>query len=247
VTERNRRRLDLYTDYLLISFGQATAIGLAALLPQVVSHDQVTRFLSGNEFDGKDLWKIVKPHVQGMQSEDGCLIFDDTVEEKPSTDANELISTHFDHVGNRFVKGVNLLTALYRSGDTSLPVDFELILKTKWVTDPKTGKKSFQPEKPPEAVFLSEETKNAMMRRMRDFRLGRKLWIDDFVRKQLPFRYAKKTASGGFSVLADIWSAYVENMVFIKEKKHKDFVSKKTARGGFSDPLKASRRVALSG
>ena len=82
---------------------------------------------------------------------------------------------------------------------------------------------------------------------MRDFRLGRKLWIDDFVRKQLPFRYAKKTASGGFSVLADIWFACVENMVFIKQKKHKDFVSKKTARGGFSDPLKASRRVALSG
>ena len=173
------------------------------------SFTEVTRFLSSNEFDSKDLWKVVKPHVRQMQSEDGCLIFDDTIQEKPYTDANELICTHFDHVENRFVKGVNLLTALYYSQDVSLPVDFELIQKTKWVTHPKTGKESFQ----------SEETKNAMMRRMRDFRLGRKLWIDDFVRKQVPFRY----------VLADLWFACVENMVFIKQKKRKDFVSKKTA------------------
>ena len=89
MTERTRRLLDLYTDYLLVSFGQATATGLAALLPQVVSHDQVTRLLSGNEFDSKDLWKVVKPHVRQMQSEDGCLIFDDTIQEKPYTDANE--------------------------------------------------------------------------------------------------------------------------------------------------------------
>ena len=99
-----------------------------------------------------------------------------------------------------------MLTALYYSRDVSLPIDFELIQKTKWVTDPKTGKESFQ----------SEETKNAMMRRM----------IDDSVRKQVPFRY----------VLADIWFACVENMVFIKQKKRKDFVF----------PFKANRRIALS-
>ncbi|MBC8135819.1 MAG: transposase [Fibrella sp.] len=206
MTERARRLLDLYTDYLLVSFGQATAMGLAALLPQVVSHDQVTRFLSSSEFDSKDLWKVVKPHVRQMQSEDGCLIFDDTIQEKPYTDSNELICTHFDHVENRFIKGVNLLTALYYSRDVSLPIDFELIQKTKWVADPKTGKESFQ----------SEETKNAMMRRM----------IDDSVRKQVPFRY----------VLVDIWFACVENMVFIKQKKRKDFVF----------PFKANRRIALS-
>lgn len=77
MTDRTRCLLDLYTDYLLISFGQTTATGLAALLPQVVSHDQVTRFLSQNEFDSKDLWKVVKPHIRTIQSKDGCLIFDD--------------------------------------------------------------------------------------------------------------------------------------------------------------------------
>lgn len=216
MTDRTRRLLDLYTDYLLISFGQATATGLAALLPQVVSHDQVTRFLSNNEFDSKDLWKVVKPHVRKMQSEDGCLIFDDTIEEKPYTDSNELIGTYFDHVTNRYVKGVNMLTGLYYSQDIALPVDFELIQKTKWVTDPKTGKESFQ----------SEETKNAIMRKLLKQLCAMRRMTEDFIRKQVPFRY----------VLADVWFACVENMVFIKQKKHKDFVF----------PLKSNRRIALS-
>ena len=64
--------------------------------------------------------------------------------------------------------------------------------------------------------WQSERTKNEKMRQM----------IEDFVRKQTPFRY----------VLADCWFASVENMTFIKEKKRKDFVF----------PLKSNRRVALS-
>jgi hypothetical protein len=38
--------LDLYTDYLISSFGQTTATGLSQLLDGEVSHDQVTRFLA---------------------------------------------------------------------------------------------------------------------------------------------------------------------------------------------------------
>ena len=46
------------------------------------------------------------------------------------------------------------------------------------------------------------------------------------VKKQIPFRY----------VLADIWFSSADNMVFIKETAHKEFVM----------PLKSNRRVALS-
>jgi hypothetical protein len=38
--------LDLYTDYLISSFGQTSATGLSQLLDGEVSHDQVTRFLA---------------------------------------------------------------------------------------------------------------------------------------------------------------------------------------------------------
>ncbi len=42
MTTHNTRLLDLYTDYLLTSFGAATATGMASLLPEL-SHDQITR------------------------------------------------------------------------------------------------------------------------------------------------------------------------------------------------------------
>jgi hypothetical protein len=185
---RSSRLLDLYTDYLLVSFGQTTATGLAALIPDL-SHDQVTRFLAGNSFSGKDLWKIVKPHLRQIQSEDAVLIIDDSVEEKPYTDESELVCWHFDHTKNRTVKGINLLSCLYFSQNVSLPIGFELIQKTELVTDPKTGKNKWQ----------SPRSKNEMAREM----------IAANIQRQVPFRY----------VLNDIWFSSAENMVFIKGKK----------------------------
>ncbi len=49
----------LYTDYLISSNGYATAKGLSAMTNNEVSHDQITRFLSKNEFTSKELWKRV--------------------------------------------------------------------------------------------------------------------------------------------------------------------------------------------
>jgi hypothetical protein len=63
---RASRLLDLYTDYLLASFGQTTATGLADLVPDL-SHDQVTRFLARQELTDKDLWKAIKPHLRSIE------------------------------------------------------------------------------------------------------------------------------------------------------------------------------------
>lgn len=193
MTEHNKRMLDLYTDYLLVSFGPTTATGLARLVPEI-SHDQVTRFLGQPELTTKDLWPLVKPLVRRIQSDDGLLILDDSVQEKPYTDESELITWHFDHTLNRTVKGINLLSALYYSQDTSVPVAFELIKKTLLVTDPKTGKDKWQ----------SPVTKNELARAM----------IASVLQKRIPFRY----------VLMDTWFAAADNMVYIKLKAQKDFI-----------------------
>ena len=49
------KEMDLYSDYLLSSFGQVTATGLSNLLDNSVSHDKITRMLSGKEYNSKDL------------------------------------------------------------------------------------------------------------------------------------------------------------------------------------------------
>ncbi|MDR2118880.1 MAG: IS701 family transposase, partial [Tannerellaceae bacterium] len=105
--------MDLYSDYLLSSFGQVTATGLSGLLDGGVSHDKITRTLSGTECTSKDSWQEVKPLVREYESEEACLIFDETIVSKPYTDENDLISWHLDHSKGRNEKGINLLTAFY--------------------------------------------------------------------------------------------------------------------------------------
>ena len=78
----NTKYPDLYTDYLAVTFGYATATGLSDMLDSCISYDKFTRFLANGEWSSKDLWKQVESTVREVETEDGVLIFDDTVEEK---------------------------------------------------------------------------------------------------------------------------------------------------------------------
>jgi len=109
----NKEHLELYTDYLLRSFGFATATGLSRMIEGQLTHDQITLFLSAEEFTSKDLWTLVKPTVREVVQEDAVLIFDDTIQEKPYTDENEVMFLHYDHTKGRAVQAFNLLNCVY--------------------------------------------------------------------------------------------------------------------------------------
>ena len=55
---------NLYTDYLLSSFGQTSATGLSNLVDGVINHDKISRFLSNSNFTSKDVWLSVKVLVR---------------------------------------------------------------------------------------------------------------------------------------------------------------------------------------
>ena len=148
--------LDLYADYLLSTFGAATATGLSAMVEGEVSHDQITRFLSAQEYTSKDLWQQVKSTVRSIERDDGVLIFDDTIQEKAWTDESESMCWHFDHCSGRTVRGINLLNALYYCNAVSIPVAFELVTKPIQYSDITTKKLKRK----------SDKTKNEMMREM---------------------------------------------------------------------------------
>jgi hypothetical protein len=185
---------DLYSDYLLASFGATTATGLSQLLEGEISHDQVTRYLAGPQKTASDLWQTVKALVRDVQSESGVLIIDDSIEEKPYTDENDIVCWHYDHSKDRVLKGINFLTALYSSQGVSVPVGFHLVAKTEKYIDPKTQKEQRR----------SPVSKNEVCRGL----------IKQAVRNRLPFRF----------VLFDVWFASAENMVFIKHQQHRDFI-----------------------
>ena len=137
-TAMDKQLLDFYTDYLITSTHQTTSTGLSRILANSVSHDKFTRFLSSGEFGSKELWQLVKQTVRDIETEDGIIILDDTISEKPYTDENELVCWHYDHSKGRSVKGIGLLTGLMvGKDDLSLPVVFDLIRKDSIEKDGK--------------------------------------------------------------------------------------------------------------
>jgi len=142
-----------------------------------------------------DLWRVVKPHVRKIASgDDGVMIVNDSIAEKPYTDENDIICWHYDHSQQRNVKDINFVTCLYHSQGVSLPIGFELVRKTERYIDPKSGKEKRR----------SNRTKNEMYRDL----------MAQAVKNQVPFKYA----------LNDIWFASAENMNFIKITLEKEFV-----------------------
>jgi hypothetical protein len=159
-----------------------------------LSHDQITRFLSGKTRTAADLWHIAKPFVRRIQSDQAAMIVDDSISEKPYTDENDIVCWHYDHAHQRTVKGINFLTALYHSQGVSLPVGFALVAKTEHYIDKKDGKEKRR----------SPVSKNEHYRTL----------LEHAVQNQIPFRY----------VLNDVWYTSAENMMFIKHALDKEFI-----------------------
>lgn len=183
---------DLYTDYLQVSLGLATATGLSNIVDNAVSHDQVTRMLSNYEINSKALWLNVKSLVRQHEHIDACLIFDDSIIHKPHTDENDIVCWHYDHAKGQAVKGINLLTTFYYSQlseqPLKVPIAFDIIAKY--------GYCDLQSKK---EVRKSPVTKNELMRAQ----------ILQALKNQVKFSY----------ILADSWYSSGANMKFIHERK----------------------------
>lgn len=191
---KNKELLDIYSDYLISAFGQTTGTGLAELLEGSISHDQIQRLLSRERFGSAELWQLVKPYVRQIQREDGVIILDDSIAEKPYTDENEIICWHYDHSQDRSVKGINFVTCLYHANGYSLPVGFSIVAKTEYYVDKKDGKQKRR----------SPISKNQYYRELLMTAKG----------NQILFKY----------VLSDVWYSAAENMMFIKHDLGKDFI-----------------------
>ena len=164
------------------------------MLAGEVSHDQVTRYLSTAKKTSADLWLLVKPFVRRLQSDAAVLILDDSIEEKPYTDENDLVCWHYDHAKERRVKGINFMSALYHTQAVSLPVGFYLLAKTETYLDNKTKKEKRR----------SPLSKNHIARQL----------IEQAVTNNIPFRYC----------LFDVWFAAADTLRFIKQQQNRDFI-----------------------
>jgi len=132
--------------------------------------------------------------LRQVESADGVIVIDDTIEEKAYTDENELICWHFDHSKGRNVKGINFLSALYVTDQGALPVAFDLVSKVEAYVDEKTGNLRRKSS-------ISKNERYRMLLRV-------------IVHNQIKFRY----------VINDSWYASSDNMKMIKRDLKREFV-----------------------
>lgn len=192
---------DLYTDFLICTSGLATATGLSAIVDNELTHDQITRFLTKLNSSRQELWYEVKPLIRELEKKEACnLIIDDTIEEKPYSDVNEINNYYYSHSKHMQVKGINILSAIASFGKVAVPIDYHIVRKTQEAFDAKTGK----------VRMISEVTKNEVARE----------FILQAIRNKINFKY----------VLADIWFSSGENMQYIHSKKRKFIFGCKTNR-----------------
>lgn len=177
--------LDLYTDYLITSNTLRTENGLSDLTYNFISHDKISKFLLNYDSNSKELWLKVKGVVRESENNSGLLIFDDSIERKPYTDENEIVCWHYDHTTGKMVKGINIITALVKYDDISLPVNYQIVNKTVKYIDKKTNKEKRK----------SETTKNQRFIEM----------FDQCKKNNIKFKY----------VLADSWYASRSSMKHI--------------------------------
>jgi len=192
--------LDLYTDYLVSAFGAVTSTGLSNLLDKSISHDRISRMLSKREFTQQDYWKAIKGIVRRVETAQGVIKIDDTIQEKPHSTENSIICWHYDHSKDRSIKGINIINFVYQpyleaANEFSLPVAFEIVDKTEAFIDPKSGK----------VKRRSEKGKNEIVRS--------RLRILDQLNK-VKFQ----------TVLWDIWYSSNENFEFVHKELKKTFI-----------------------
>ena len=186
--------LDIYTDYLICQNKYATATGLAHMLNGEFTHDKVTKFLRKENFDSKTLWAYVKQSVRSKESSDGVLILDDSIEEKPYTDENEINCWHYSHAKGDVIKGMNILSCMVRYDDFSVPIAYEVIKKDILYSDIKTR----------QLRRKSSSTKNQLFRKM----------AKQAVKNNIMFNY----------ILADNWYGSKDNMAYIHNVLQKSFI-----------------------
>jgi hypothetical protein len=102
-------RLD-YCQYLLVSQINYTLTNFADHCEQL-SHDAINRYLRGDRITPRLVWENVREQV--VPSPCGYVLFDDTVLDKNSSFAIELVRSQYSGNAKAVIKGIGVVTCVY--------------------------------------------------------------------------------------------------------------------------------------
>lgn len=103
-------RLD-YCQYLMVSQTNYTLTYYSDHHPTRLSHDSINRYLRNDRLTPKLVWEKVKNDIQ--TSEDGYIIFDDTVLDKNHSHKIELVNRQYSGNAHGLIKGICVVNCVY--------------------------------------------------------------------------------------------------------------------------------------
>jgi putative transposase len=116
-----------YIDFLVASPKAATATEAARVQPErpaAPAHDSFTRLLNRLEPDPESLWNETRARIQ---LDEGMLILDDSVLDKPFARHMGLVGRFWSGRHKRVVKGIDLVSLVWTDGDAIFPCDYRLV------------------------------------------------------------------------------------------------------------------------
>jgi hypothetical protein len=116
-----------YIDFLVATPKAATATEAARVQPDrpnAPAHDAFTRLLNRLEPDPQALWDETRPLIR---PDDGVLVLDDTVLDKPFARHMGLVGRFWSGRHKRVVRGIDLVSLVWTDGDALYPLDYRLV------------------------------------------------------------------------------------------------------------------------
>ncbi len=105
-----------YCQYLISSQTNYTLTNLADHLEEI-SHDQINRYLKNIDLGTEVVWENVREEI--LTTEDGYLIFDDTVINKQYSQKIELVRRQYSGNEHGVVRGIGVVNCLYFNPQSS--------------------------------------------------------------------------------------------------------------------------------
>jgi hypothetical protein len=123
-----------YIDFLIATPKAASATEAARVQPvrpRCPCHDAFTRLLHRLQPDPETLWQEARAQVD---LDDGILVLDDSVLDKPYAEFIELVGRHWSGKHHAVVQGIDLVTLLWTDGDRHVPCDYRIFHKPEGLT-----------------------------------------------------------------------------------------------------------------
>lgn len=115
---------DLYCAFLRVTSQRYSALSLSEVSPNELSHDSISRWLSEEKCQPKDIWNAAKARVL---SSNGVLVADETVLNKDRSEKIELVRWQYSGDEHDIIRGIGMLNFLWVDEQNEVcPMDFRI-------------------------------------------------------------------------------------------------------------------------